>query len=111
MSSFFCSPWTYSGISTATDRDISLRSVLDQAAERIEERRSILAPFRIDEALMAHAKEDAIFMHCLPAHRGDEVDGAVIDGPQSVVWAEAGNRLPAQMSILMWCLGGDGGNA
>ena len=44
-------------------------------------------------------------MHCLPAHRGDEVTTEVIDGKQSVVWAEAGNRLPAQKSILMWCLG------
>lgn len=84
---------------------------VSMGADRVEERRSMLAPFRIDTALMAHAKADAIFMHCLPAHRGDEVDAAVIDGPQSVVWAEAGNRLPAQMSILMWCLGGDGGNA
>ena len=73
--------------------------------EAVEERRNLLAPYRIDTALMARAKDDAIFMHCLPAHRGDEVDGDVIDGPQSVVWAEAGNRLPVQKSILMWCLG------
>ena len=73
--------------------------------ERAEDRRRLLAPYRIDKALMARAKDDAIFMHCLPAHRGDEVDGDVIDGPQSVVWAEAGNRLPAQKSILLWCLG------
>ncbi|MFT5180857.1 MAG: ornithine carbamoyltransferase [Alphaproteobacteria bacterium] len=78
---------------------------------QVEERRSLLTPYRIDKALMARAKGDAIFMHCLPAHRGDEVDGDVIDGPQSVVWEEAGNRLPAQKSILMWCLGQDGINA
>ena len=84
---------------------------VSMGADRIEERRSLLAPYRIDKALMAHAKEDAIFMHCLPAHRGDEVDGEVIDGPQSVVWVEAGNRLPAQKSILVWCLGDDGVNA
>ncbi len=84
---------------------------VSMGADRIEERRALLAPYRIDTALMAHAKEDAIFMHCLPAHRGDEVDGEVIDGPQSVVWVEAGNRLPAQKSILLWCLGDDGGNA
>jgi ornithine carbamoyltransferase len=76
-----------------------------------EERCNMLRPYRIDQALMAHAKEDAIFMHCLPAHRGDEVDAEVIDGPQSVVWVEAGNRLPAQKSILVWCLGDDGVNA
>ena len=79
--------------------------------DQIEERRSLLEPYRIDTTLMARAKDDAIFMHCLPAHRGDEVDGEVIDGPQSVVWTEAGNRLPAQKSILMWCLGEGGINA
>jgi ornithine carbamoyltransferase len=84
---------------------------VSMGADRIEEQRSLLAPYRIDKALMAHAKEDAIFMHCLPAHRGDEVDGDVIDGPQSVVWLEAGNRLPAQKSILLWCLEDNDGNA
>ena len=53
---------------------------------------------------MANAKPDAIFMHCLPAHRGEEVTAAVIDGPQSVVWDEAENRLHAQKGILAWCL-------
>lgn len=84
---------------------------VSMGADKVEERRGLLAPYRIDKALMARAKDDAIFMHCLPAHRGDEVDGEVIDGPQSVVWVEAGNRLPAQKSILLWCLGDDGGNA
>ncbi len=54
---------------------------------------------------MGAAKSDAIFMHCLPAHRGDEVSAAVIDGPQSVVWDEAENRLHVQKAILAWCLG------
>ncbi|BAQ16299.1 ornithine carbamoyltransferase [Methyloceanibacter caenitepidi] len=67
-------------------------------------RKSALEPFRVDEALMALAKPDAIFMHCLPAHRGDEVTDAVMDGPQSVVWDEAENRLHAQKAILVWCL-------
>ena len=53
---------------------------------------------------MACAKADALFMHCLPAHRGQEVTAAVIDGPQSVVWDEAENRLHAQKGILAWCL-------
>jgi len=61
-------------------------------------------PFRVDEALMARAKPDAIFMHCLPAHRGQEVTAGVIDGPHSVVWDEAENRLHAQKGILTWCL-------
>lgn len=69
-----------------------------------DERRAVLAPFRVDAALMARAKPDALFMHCLPAHRGDEVTDEVIDGPNSVVWDEAENRLHAQKGILAWCL-------
>jgi ornithine carbamoyltransferase len=68
-------------------------------------RHNMLAPYRVDERLMAHAKPDAIFMHCLPAKRGEEVTAGVIDGPQSVVWDEAENRLHAQKGILAWCLG------
>jgi ornithine carbamoyltransferase len=67
-------------------------------------RHNLLRSFQVDEALMRHAKKDAIFMHCLPAHRGEEVTGAVIDGPQSAVWDEAENRLHAQKGILYWCL-------
>jgi len=63
-----------------------------------------MAPYRVDEKLMACAKRDAIFMHCLPAKRGEEVTAGVIDGPQSVVWDEAENRLHAQKAILAWCL-------
>ncbi|MCA0207921.1 MAG: ornithine carbamoyltransferase [Proteobacteria bacterium] len=64
-----------------------------------------MAPYQVDERLMAGAKADAIFLHCLPAHRGDEVVDAVIDGPQSRVWDEAENRVHAQKSILLWALG------
>ncbi len=67
-------------------------------------RHNLLAPFRVDEALMAQARPDALFMHCLPAHRGEEVTDAVIDGPQSVVFDEAENRLHVQKGILAWCL-------
>ena len=67
-------------------------------------RHNMLAPYRVDERLMAEAKPDAIFMHCLPAKRGEEVTAGVIDGPQSVVWDEAENRLHAQKGILAWCL-------
>ena len=70
-----------------------------------DERRRLLTPCRVDEGVMAMAKPEALFMHCLPAHRGEEVTDAVIDGPQSVVWDEAENRLHAQKGILMWCLG------
>jgi len=67
-------------------------------------RHNMLTPYRVDERLMAKAKPDAIFMHCLPAKRGAEVSAGVIDGPQSVVWDEAENRLHAQKGILTWCL-------
>jgi ornithine carbamoyltransferase len=64
-----------------------------------------LRRFQVDDALMKLASPGAIFMHCLPAHRGDEMTASVIDGPQSVVWDEAENRLHAQQGILLWCLG------
>ena len=64
-----------------------------------------MAPYRVDEALMAGAGEGAIFLHCLPAHRGEEVTDAVMDGTASAVWDEAENRLHAQKSLLLWCLG------
>jgi ornithine carbamoyltransferase len=67
-------------------------------------RHNLLKPFQVTEELMALAKPDAIFQHCLPAHRGEEVTEGVIDGAQSVVWDEAENRLHAQKGILEWCL-------
>jgi ornithine carbamoyltransferase len=74
--------------------------------EEGERRQNLLHPYQVNERLMAKAKPDAIFMHCLPAHRGEEVTAAVIDGPQSVVFDEAENRLHAQKGILAWCLAG-----
>jgi ornithine carbamoyltransferase len=67
-------------------------------------RHNLLAPYRVDDRLMAEAKPDAIFMHCLPVKRGEEVTASVVDGPQSVVWDEAENRLHVQKGILAWCL-------
>jgi ornithine carbamoyltransferase len=64
-----------------------------------------LTPYQVDTALMAMAKPDAKFLHCLPAHRGEEVTSEVIDGPQSLIWQEAENRLHAQKSVLRWCFG------
>ncbi len=70
-----------------------------------DERIDALEPFQVDEALMGEAAKDAVFLHCLPAHRGEEVTDAVIDGPQSLIWDEAENRIHAQKSILAWCFG------
>jgi len=70
-----------------------------------ERRHNQLRGYRVDERLMGAAKADALFMHCLPAHRDDEVTSAVMDGPRSVIFDEAENRLHAQKAVLRWCLG------
>jgi ornithine carbamoyltransferase len=70
-----------------------------------DERIEALEPYQVDKALMAEAAKDAVFLHCLPAHRGEEVTDEVIDGPQSLIWDEAENRIHAQKSILAWCFG------
>jgi ornithine carbamoyltransferase len=75
--------------------------------EETRRRKQLLAPYAVDAKLMRKAARGAIFMHCLPAYRGNEVAAAVIDGPQSAVWDEAENRLHAQKAILAWCLGVD----
>ncbi|MEI6730755.1 MAG: ornithine carbamoyltransferase [Pseudomonadota bacterium] len=70
-----------------------------------EEKIKLFTPYQVDDALMQLADKQALFMHCLPAHRGEEVTSSVLDGGQSVVWDEAENRLHAQKAILLWCLG------
>ena len=80
-------------------------SMGDKEAER---RHAILKPYQVNAALMARANRGAVFMHCLPAHRGEEVTDEVMDGPQSVVFDEAENRLHAQKGILAWCFEGVG---
>ncbi|MCB1502915.1 MAG: ornithine carbamoyltransferase [Bauldia sp.] len=77
-------------------------SMGDDEAER---RQNLLQPYQVNQRLMAMAAPDAIFMHCLPAHRGEEVTAEVIDGPRSVVFDEAENRLHAQKGILAWVFG------
>ncbi len=67
-------------------------------------RHALLAPYQVNANLMRHAAKDAVFMHCLPAHRGEEVTDEVIDGPQSLVFDEAENRLHAQKGVMAWCL-------
>jgi len=70
-----------------------------------ERRHNQLRGYQVNEHLMSHAKDDALFMHCLPAHRDDEATSAVMDGPHSVIFDEAENRLHAQKAIMRWCLG------
>jgi len=72
--------------------------------EEAARRREAFAPYRVDDRIMAAAAPDALFMHCLPAHRGEEVTASVIDGPQSVVWDEAENRLHAQKALMEFLL-------
>ncbi|MEL0111060.1 MAG: ornithine carbamoyltransferase [Rickettsiales bacterium] len=88
----------------ATDADcISTDVWVSMGDENVSDRHNLLRPYQVDAKLMSYAKPDAIFMHCLPAHRGEEVTAEVMDGPQSVVWDEAENRLHVQKGILTWC--------
>lgn len=77
-------------------------SMHDKDAAR---RHNLLAPYQVNDALMGHAKSDALFMHCLPAHREEEATNSVMDGPNSVIFDEAENRLHAQKAVMRWCLG------
>lgn len=73
--------------------------------EQAETKLAAMWPYQVNESLMARAKPNAGFLHCLPAHRGEEATDAVLDGPQSLIWAEAENRLHAQKAVLRWCFG------
>lgn len=73
--------------------------------EHAHNKMAAMMPYQVNERLMSAAKPDSKFLHCLPAHRGEEVTDSVIDGPQSLIWDEAENRLHAQKSILLWCFG------
>lgn len=89
----------------ASEADVIVTDVWTSMGDSdLESRHNLLRPYQVDSRLMAEAKDDAIFMHCLPAHRGEEVTADVIDGPQSVVFDEAENRLHAQKGVLAWCL-------
>ena len=89
-------------LEAAADADLVTTDVWASMGQEEEqaEREKAFAGFQVDERAMAEARPDAVFMHCLPAHRGEEVSAAVIDGPQSVVWDEAENRLHAQKALL-----------
>ena len=88
------------------DADLVVTDVWASMGQEQEqhERRQRLAPYQVNAALMARARHDALFMHCLPAHRGEEVTAAVLEGAQSVVWQEAGNRLHSQKALLEFLL-------
>lgn len=89
-------------IAASENSDLLVTDVWASMGQEEEQkiREKAFADFQINESLMKHAKKDALFMHCLPAHRGEEVSAGVIDGPQSVVWDEAENRLHAQKALL-----------
>ncbi len=91
-------------VSMGDDVDTMNEPAAARAKPSRERRHNLLAPFRVDERLMGLARPDAVFMHCLPAHRGEEVSAGVIDGPRSIVWDEAENRLHVQKGILAWCM-------
>ncbi len=87
--------------SLATDTWVSMGR-----EDEAEARADVFAPWRLDDDLLAHAADDAVVLHCLPAHRGKEITAAVLDGPRSLVWDEAENRRHAQKAVLVWLLGG-----
>jgi ornithine carbamoyltransferase len=93
------------GIAVKGARCVVTDTWVSMSDDNGERRHNLLTGYQVDERLMAIAASDAIFMHCLPAHRGEEVSAGVIDGPQSVVFDEAENRLFAQQGILAWALG------
>ena len=78
---------------------------ISMGQDHAQEKLAAMAPFQVNRTLMKRAREDAIFLHCLPAHVGDEVSEEIFEGPQSVVFDEAENRIHAQKSILLWCFG------
>jgi ornithine carbamoyltransferase len=93
-------------IEAVTHADVVYTDVWASMGQEVEaeNRKTLFAPYQVNAALMAHAKDNAIFMHCLPAHRGDEVTDEVIDSRHSVVFQEAENRLHAQKAILLECM-------
>lgn len=100
--------WTDDPVVAVRGADVVYTDVwlsMGDAAEEAEARRRLLEPYRVDEALMREASPSAVFMHCLPAHRGDEVTGEVLDGPRSVVAEQAENRMHTEQAMLIALLG------
>ena len=78
---------------------------ISMGQEHVHNKLAAMAPYQVDDALMAQANPDALFLHCLPAHVGEEVTESVFEGPRSAVFDEAENRIHAQKAILLWCFG------
>ncbi len=97
---------TRSAAEAAAGADVVVTDTwVSMGQEHAHNKLAAMAPYQVNDALMADAKPDATFLHCLPAHRGEEVTDAVIDGPSSAVWDEAENRIHAQKSVLRWVFG------
>ena len=97
---------THDAREAARDADLVVTDTwVSMGQDHAEAKLAAMEPFRVDEDMMAAAKPDALFLHCLPAHVGDEVSESVFEGPQSIVFDEAENRIHAQKSILLWCFG------
>ena len=97
---------TQDAVEAARGADVIVTDTwVSMGQENVANKLGAMEPYRVDHALMAHAKPDAAFLHCLPAHIGDEVTQSVFEGPRSVVFDEAENRIHAQKSILLWCFG------
>jgi ornithine carbamoyltransferase len=97
---------TRSAAEAAAGADVLVTDTwVSMGQEHAHNKLAAMAPYQVDEALLATAAPNAHFLHCLPAHRGEEVIDSVIDGPASLIWDEAENRLHAQKSVLLWCFG------
>lgn len=97
---------TQDAAAAATGADVIVTDTwVSMGQEHTHNKLAAMAPYQVNAELMAHAKPDAKFLHCLPAHVDEEVSEAVFEGPQSVVFDEAENRIHAQKSVLLWCFG------
>jgi ornithine carbamoyltransferase len=97
---------TRNPVAAVTGADIVVTDTwISMGQAQAEAKLAAMAPYQVNEALMSHANSDARFLHCLPAHVGEEVSEGVFESPQSVVFEEAENRIHAQKSILLWCFG------
>lgn len=93
-------------VAAVADADVVVTDTwISMGQDHAEEKLAAMTPYQVNTALMAAAKPDAVFLHCLPAHRGEEATDEVLDGPNSAIWDEAENRLHAQKSVLLWCFG------